>query len=272
MLTSVRNPSAGVIGAALATVAAAGFLVLRQRSAARNDFNINDEDDEIDEEPVLSVSETVEIFNELFLGMQNVVAKLSQQIAAIQSAGQKIPDAQVKQIMTQEFDRAGYALQKQTYEKFDVDEEDVKEAVEYYGSDKKLSAVINRFKSLYETVSGNATGPVVAVPDDFSPSDLVRAAETYFSAMTESMKEVVGDFKARGEGDFRNPAVAQRLHAKFAEVVNDAGDAALDNVGVPMGLFKAALEKYAKLPQVGTTLQMLQMKQTQELMALGVPM
>ena len=41
--------------------------------------------------------------------------------------------------------------------------------------------------------------------------------------------------------------------------------------GVTLDTFRAAIEKYSSSPEVGRTLTMLQMKQQQELMALGVP-
>uniref|UniRef100_A0A6U5MKY3 Uncharacterized protein n=1 Tax=Corethron hystrix TaxID=216773 RepID=A0A6U5MKY3_9STRA len=272
------RPSSSLLAPAVLLTALVSF-GLFYRSGAVSDDSLDslsdgdsDSPDSDDGAPLLTLSETVEIFSELFLQTQNVVAKLSQQIAQIQSAGQNIPDAQVRQIMTNEFERSGNLLQAQIFGRFEVEEEDVREAVAFYADDKKLTATIARFKSLYEGVTGKSSGPPVEIPEGFSPADLVRAAETYFAAMTAAMVEVVEGFKEKGVTDFRNPANSQKIHTKFAEVVNEAGEAALDNIGVPMGVFKAALEKFAALPQVASTLQMQQMKQAQTMMALGVPM
>ena len=58
---------------------------------------------------------------------------------------------------------------------------------------------------------------------------------------------------------------------EFASNANEAGEAALEKEGITLETFRAAIEKYSSSPEVGRTLTMLQMKQQQELMALGVP-
>ena len=72
--------------------------------------------------------------------------------------------------------------------------------------------------------------------------------------------------------DLKSPAVAQQLNMEFAASANDAGAAALEELGTNPTIFQKSIEAHASKPQVGRALQMLQMKQQQELMALGVPM
>jgi hypothetical protein len=58
---------------------------------------------------------------------------------------------------------------------------------------------------------------------------------------------------------------------EFAGSANEAGEEALEKEGITLDTFRAAIEKHSSSPAVGRTLTMLQMKQQQELMALGVP-
>ena len=61
------------------------------------------------------------------------------------------------------------------------------------------------------------------------------------------------------------------LQMEFAGSANEAGEEALEKEGITLDTFRAAIEKHSSSPAVGRTLTMLQMKQQQELMALGVP-
>ena len=54
-------------------------------------------------------------------------------------------------------------------------------------------------------------------------------------------------------------------------MANEAGEDALQSMGISLNDFRGAIEKYSGDPEVGRTLTMLQMQQQQELMAMGVP-
>ncbi len=65
--------------------------------------------------------------------------------------------------------------------------------------------------------------------------------------------------------------MAQQIHLQFAQVANEAGEDALQSMGISLNDFRGAIEKYSGDPEVGRTLTMLQMQQQQELMVMGVP-
>ena len=65
--------------------------------------------------------------------------------------------------------------------------------------------------------------------------------------------------------------MAQQIHLQFAQVANEAGEDALQSMGMSLNDFRGSIEKYSGDPEVGRTLTMLQMQQQQELMAMGVP-
>jgi hypothetical protein len=246
---------------------------------------------EVDLEDCIEADDVIAIFDDLFIHMQSVLAQLSQQIQQIQMAGQTIPEAQLRQLLKSEFERALKAKQSAIFDKHDVDEDCVKEATWEFmemaaqgkGGPKvlKVSMAVERFRKLYENVSGEkvvgrlpgdgkGTSAETAVAVTVTKEQLIQAAKVYFDALTSTMATIVDKFKAEGK-DMRTPAVAQEMQLQFAEKVNEAGEEALKDEGLTLDSFKAAIEKYSSDPEVGRTLQMLQMKQQQELMAMGVP-
>ena len=225
--------------------------------------------------------DVIAIFDDLFLHMQSVLAQLSQQIQQIQMAGQSIPEAQLRKILKSEFERALLAKQAEVFDKHDVDEDCLKEATwEFLDQEEqypKVKKAVERFQTLYENVTGEKTvgkrpGGKGVVKDvkDISKEQLLEAAGVYFNALTTAMGTIVTKFKDDGK-DLTNPMVANQLQMEFAGVANESGEKALADIDIDMDSFKAAVEKYQSDPEVGRTLAMLQMKQQQELMALGVP-
>lgn len=209
-------------------------------------------------------------------------------------AGQSIPEQQLRQLLKGEFERSLKAKQTSIFDKHDVDENCLREATWEFmtmasngqgGEDvQKVKKAVERFQKLYEQVSGEKVvgklpsddiskveaEEVKAVVKNITKEQLIQAAKVYFDALTKTMGSIVAEAKAEGK-DLHNPAVAQEMQVQFAEKVNDAGEVALQAEGLTLDDFKAAIEKYSSDPVVGRTLQMLQMKQQQELMALGVP-
>jgi hypothetical protein len=53
---------------------------------------------------------------------------------------------------------------------------------------------------------------------------------------------------------------------------NEVAEKALEDMGISMSDFRSAIDKHSRIPSVGQTLGMLQLKQQQELMAAGIPM
>ena len=228
-----------------------------------------------DESSYITPNLVCQFFDGLFVQMQAVLANLSQQIAQIQAAGQRIPEAQLRQLITAEFERALGVKQQQALEELDVDEECMQEAMEAYlkQAERYPSVVksVERFRKLYDTVSGNdsAAGSTSSV-ELLSAQKVVEAAEVYFNGLTEAMRALVEQFKAKGL-DVGDPSTSQQLQMQFAAIANEAGEAVLKSkLGIDDITFKKSLEKHSNSPDVGRALAMMQMKQQQEMMAMGI--
>ena len=85
------------------------------------------------------------------------------------------------------------------------------------------------------------------------------------------MRKIVEKFKAQGS-NLNDMTVAQQIHMQFAAVANDVGEDALSKLDMNLDDFRCAIEAYSTNPDVARTLAMLQMKQQQELLSMGVPM
>jgi len=179
---------------------------------------------------------------------------------------------------------------KQTavFEECDVNEECLEEATwEFINqSDEypKIKCTVKRFQKLYENVSGEsivgqrpghadsaADGAAKGAQELLEEDKLIEAAEIYFGSLTKCMSKIVHGFNEQGK-NIHDPSVAQELHMKFASVANDAGEEALkEECGITLKTFQSSIEKHAQKPNVARALTMLQMKQQQDLMAMGVP-
>ena len=216
--------------------------------------------------------------------MQGVLGQLSQQIQQLQMAGQQIPDQQHRQILKSEFEKALTATQVRVFEENDVDADCLEEATwemlaepEQY---PKAKMSVERFQKLWENVSGQSVvgkrpGQAASAEEEeielLSPEQLVETAEVYFGALTDAMRALVQKYKEEGK-DLSSPAVAQQLNMEFSGTANDSGNEALEKLGSSLNQFQKSIEAHANKPQVGRALSMLQMKQQQDLMAMGIPM
>jgi len=278
--------SKSVVAGSALLVAAAGSIALSRllKSSSRKtatSLTEVDEEGELNEDKYITPDDVVTIFDTLFLHMQQVLAQLSQQIQQIQAAGQMIPEAQLRQLLKAEFERALLACQGKVFEEHDVDEDCLQEATMELLSDPekypKVLRSVERFQKLYENVSGESVTGSGSGSEGRSKGatmtqdKLLIAASKYFDALTEAMREIVDRFKAQGS-NLNDISVAQQIHMQFAAVANDAGEEALAKLDMTLDNFRAAIEKYSGNPEVGRTLTMLQMKQQQELMKMGVPM
>lgn len=221
----------------------------------------------------------VSVFDGLFVHMQGVLSQLGQQIQQIQMSGQTIPEKQLRQLLKAEFERALLAHQSKVYEANNVDEECLEQATwEMLADESKVKArkAVERFQKLYERVTGETVtgggGAAASSSSDevLTQQKLLAAAQVYFDALTASMAAVVQTYKDKGANLF-DPTVAQQLQMEFGKEANDAGEKALTNMGVTQDVFKRSIEKHANNPEVARALAMLQMKQQQALMAMGVP-
>jgi hypothetical protein len=271
-------------GSAALLVGIAAYATKTRSSPSKSSSTSRDLIEDIDEneEDFITAEEVTKIFDRLFLEMQQVMAILSQQIQQVQMSGQHIPETEIRKIVKTEFERGLAMKQTKVFEEYNVDAECLEEAtwefMEQEDEHPKLVRAVERFQKLYEQVSGEQVvgkrpgKSVESKPvETLSKEELLEIAEAYFSALTNEMKAVVDELKAQGK-DVSNMAVAQEAQQMFASRATDAGDAALEALGTDSSSFQASIEKHAADPQVGRTLQMLQMKQQQEIMAMGFPM
>lgn len=236
---------------------------------------------EIDEDDVITEEEVVEIFDALFLQMQDILAKIMQQIQALQMAGQNIPEAQLKGLLKIEMERALLDRQTKLLDQFGFDYDCLKDAtwefLEVEDKHPKVKKAVDRLQKLWESTTGEpvagwrpgkAAQNALSAADLLPPDRLIEVAEKYFSALTECMREIVDRYKDEGKS-LQDPMVQQLLNREFAEKANDAGEDAIGIEGISMSIFEGSIKEHSNNPSVGRALGMLQMRQQQELMALG---
>ena len=261
-----------------------------QTQTLLTDIDDIDDNNNINEEDCITPDDVVTIFDKLFMTMQQVVLQLSQQVQQIQMTGQVIPEKQLRELLKSEFQRALTSCQAQIFEENDVDADCLEEATWEF-MDKpdeypKVKRAVERFQKLYESISGedsvvgwnpskkgNAkSGRVSTTKKDLSPEELMKAATIYFDAITEKMVELATSWKAAGK-DLSNPEVMKQFQLEASTDANEAGeDKLLKELNITMSDFRSAIDKHSRIPSVGQTLGMLQLKQQQELMSAGVPM
>jgi hypothetical protein len=284
MSSSSSSTAVLVAGSALLMAGLSFGLMGLNSSGGRNsralvvtDIDEGDDDQNSDN---ITPGEVAKIFDRLFMEMQGVLAQLMQQIQQIQQSGQTIPEAQLKQLLRAEMERALVVKQGMVIEEFDMDldclEEATWEFLEKEGEHADVKKAVERFQKLWESATGDqvtgwqpgkAAEQKVIAPV-LSPEKTIEVAAHYFASLTDNMKVCVAKFKAEGK-DLRDPQVQQMLNQEFAQTANDAGEAALEAVGVTMEQFESSVKEHGDNPTVGRALGMLQMKQQQDLMAIG---
>lgn len=287
-MPSVSSASAPTIAAIAAGCSLLAYGVSRLTHSSKRD--LTDFDDIDDEEDFISPDDVCKIFDKLFISMQQVVMQLSQQVQQIQMAGQVIPEKQLRQLLKGEFERSLTSCQAQVFEDNDVDEQCLEEATwEFMENPEeypKVKRAVERFQKLYDSISGSETfgwtpskgkngsdamGTSVVAKKDLSPDELMMAATIYFDAITEKMIEIAKSWKNSGK-DLKDPEVAKQFHLEACSDANEAGEEKMEGeMGVRMADFRSAIDKHSRIPEVGQTLGMLQMKQQQQLAAVGVP-
>ena len=203
-------------------------------------------------------------------------------------SGQMIPEAQLRQLLKAEFERALVACQVQVFEENDVDADCLEEATWEFmeEGDKypKVKRAVERFQKLYESISGeevvgwtpskgkDKSSGGGGAKKELSAEELIKAATLYFETLTEKMVEIAKEYKAAGK-DLKDPKVSQQYQMEASSDANDVAEEKLKSeMDIVMSDFRAAVDKHSRVPAVGQTLGMLQIKQQQELMAAGVPM
>ena len=275
-----------LIGSALLVAAAAAksYMSTSSNEPSSNSRDLVEIDADDEGEDFITGEEVCKVFDRLFMEMQGVLAQLSHTVQQIQMSGQVIPEQQLRQLLITEYERALNVKQQQALEEADMDYDCFEEAtwefldkeIEY----PKVKKSVERFQKLWENVSGeNVVGKrkggskaatIEEVVELLSAPKTVEVAEVYFDALTNAMGDLVQGYKKEGK-NLRDPAVAQQLQMEFSSVANDKGEEALKEMGISQMQFQKSIEANASDPQVGRSLAMMQMKQQQALVSMGVP-
>jgi len=244
---------------------------------------------DVDPEDCIQPEGIVAIFEALFNHMQKILAQMSTQIQQMQMSGQSIPEKQLRLLLKAEFERALVAQQVIVFEEHDMDEESVRDATwSFLGRENeypKVKRAVERLQKLYETVTGEKVigrrpgnrkgssvshGSCVDSVQTISKEKLLIAATTYFDALTSAMSSVVEELKKQGL-NLNEKGVIEKLNMEFASKANNVGEEALDKIGVTIDGFESSIRRYSQDREVCQKLAMLQMKQQQEFMAMGIP-
>ena len=240
--------------------------------------------DELEEGDYITGDDVCKVFDRLFMEMQAVLAQLSHTVQQIQMSGQVIPEKQLRQLLITEYERALTVKQQQALAEADMDYDCFEEATwEFLDKEDeypKVKKSVERFQKLWENVSGeNVVGKrkgdsAAKKPEEkievLSAERTIEVAEIYFETLTNAMGDLVKTMKAEGK-NLRDPKVAQQLQMEFSSVANDKGEEALKELGVTQLQFQRSIEANASNPAVGRSLAMMQMKQQQALISMGVP-
>lgn len=241
-------------------------------------MTITDIDDDAVEDPNGNITEkdVCQVFESLFLVLQQTFGNLMSQVQQLQMAGQMIPEAQLQGLIRQEMERALRAKQTAVIEAAGMDVECLEEAVWEFldEGNPKVRSAVERFQKVWQ----NATGEQVvgwrpngnhSIKEETitDPDQTIQVAEVYFTALTECMKSLVEAYRNDGK-DLQDPVVQQDLNLDFAKTANDAGEAALQSVGLTQNQFEASVKAHSNNASVARALGVLQMQQQQNLMAL----
>ncbi len=272
-----------MIGSALIAAAVVAKSLLSSSDEAPSQ-ELAEIDDDLEEGDYITGDDVAKVFDRLFMEMQAVLAQLSHTVQQIQMSGQVIPEKQLRQLLITEYERALTVKQQQALNEADIDydcfEEATWEFLEKEDEYPKVKKSVERFQKLWENVSGeNVVGKrkgdkTEKKPEEkiqvLSPERTIEVAEVYFDTLTSAMGDLVQKFKQDGK-NLRDPSVAQQLQMEFSSVANDKGEEALKEIGITQMQFQKSIEANASVPAVGRSLAMMQMKQQQALISMGVP-
>jgi len=279
-LTLIKNSTilSLIAGSALA-LTTASFLNRRYNTIAKAK-NVVKEIEELDEDEIITEEDIINIFNSLFIQMQQVLSQIGQQIQQLQMMGQSIPEAQLKQLLRGEFERSVVNKQAKVFDDFDVDEDCVEEATMEFLSEPekypKVKQAVERFQTLWENVSGeevvkkNPSNSSSNMKTDLTKEELLTASKLFFEALTSSMNDIIQKLKDSG-ANLSDPSVIAQMQMEFASSSQEKGEQELEEkMGISLHGFREAIDKYQNDPEVGQALAMLQIKQQKDLMAMGV--
>jgi hypothetical protein len=223
----------------------------------------------------ITADEVVQIFERLYLEVQNVYAQLLQQVQQLQRMGQAVPPSQLKALFRQEMSRVLVLKQTAVCDEFDIDYDCWEEATWEFLQDDAHPGVLQAVTQLQkfwehatdEPVTGWRPGQAAQEEEALLTAERVlEVAARYFDAHAQAFAELVQQYQADGR-DTTEAATQQALQRDFGAAMSqqDAGEAALEMEDVSMKCFEKSVAAHQNNPVVGRALGMMQMKQQQDI-------
>jgi hypothetical protein len=229
-----------------------------------------DDEDHPDQGDFITESDVCKIFDQLYLELQNAFSQLMNQVQQLQMAGQRIPEEQLQIIMKQELERALRMKQGPIVEMAGLDMDCFEEATWEFIDQKntKVQNAVERIQKLWQTATGEHVvgwkpGKELVMSEPLGPDETIVAATAYFKALTDCMRRLIQEYEVQGK-DLQSPAVQQQLNLDFGTQANEAGEAALEQLGYNQAQFEASVTAHKDNNDVARSLTMLSMQQQQD--------
>lgn len=277
---SSNNTAVLATGAALLAI---GVGLLTMGSSSKSNSNeltireITDADDGGDNDDIITEDDVTDVFEKIFLEAQNKTAIVMQQVQQLQRMGNTLPEGQIQAALHETLTSAIETTQKAALEAAGIDEDCFEEAVwEFVVDDKnrKVITAVERLQRLWQSTTGEPVvgwtpGRTMAIPDVLSPQETIVVAHEYYTALTNAIKSVVLKFQNNGH-NMQSPSVQQELNMAAGTIGAQLAEEALQNMNVTQVQFEASVKAHSDNEDVARAITMLNLKQRQELQAIGL--
>jgi len=237
---------AGLIvgGATLAGAAVACSLAMRRQK--RSVLEEVEDAEEVEELPEVPPEKVVAIFGKLCSAMN---ANISQVMRRINAQGGQVPQAMLAQYLVEHFETQLQELQAVVFREFEVAEEDLEYAVDYYegsgGAPRDAAVVdaVNQLRQLYVHVGGSLD---LELPADLTVEKMCVVFEEYMAAVVEAQTAFTQQLQTlKAKGGTVSPAqLSEARQAKMQEKIS----VVLNKHNLNNLLFQAAIEKFNDHP------------------------
>jgi hypothetical protein len=237
------------------------------------------DDTAVDNGDYITEEDVTDVFDKLFLEAQNQVGKIMQQLQQLQRMGQSLPEAQVQAVLHNTLTEAIVATQTAVLAGKGIDEDCFEEATWEFVvqlQNRNVTAAVQRLQRLWQSTTGEPVvgwtpGQSIDQPELLSADETILAAQVYYTALTQAIKDVVAQFKNDNrKSDLSSPAVQQELNMAIGTVGSKVAEDALLAMHVSQVQFEASVKAHQDNEQVARALTMLSMKQQQELQSIGI--
>lgn len=238
--------------------------------------------------PALTEAETEEVMEALSKKtgplrqqMLNTTEMIKQKFAA---QGQQADDAQLREHLILPKFREGYeALVSEVLGDFDIDEEELEDAVTYYSapsssSSGNVAALTESIKACYVSLGGQV-GPSTqvtamgasetATTGEMALEDVLTVLQTLSTVLNEKTEEYIVAYKAQN-GVPADPESMNRFQMGAAQLSEAAEANVLSSFGLTANQFRDALMMYKDRQEIMMPMMMIQQQSQQMLMRHGM--